>query len=224
MSGALLVRKIAATSRSRTIFHQTNLLFPARRPLYVSSPSNTIIMKYQPASLTALLAASGPSTSAWMSLTTESHRHQFRQLTSPLSSRTYRPIDSLRNRRGIAVFFSSSLQSAVTADDILETQQNERYPQVRAVGKAIAKGNIVSSFRGGLVAVRVDGDLMIEDPSPQLIDTTQSLPKAKTSSNTLGRFTYLRNAILEFRLRFSHLYCPTSSHLRWRFGWSPSPI
>jgi hypothetical protein len=144
------------------------------------------IMKFQPTILTAVLAATGHSTTAWMASMTHNHRNQNRQLSS-LTTISCLLTDSSPCRRTMAVFSSSSLQSAVAADDILETQQEERSPQVGAKGKAIAKGNIVSTFRGGFVAVRIDDDLLTEDPSPQVVDTTQSLPKVKTSSNTLGR-------------------------------------
>jgi hypothetical protein len=183
MLGALLLGRITstATSTSRRNVPCTNLVCILS---YHTSPIR--IMKFQPTILTAVLATTGHSTTAWMASMTHNHRSQNRQLCAwttiscPLT-------DSSSFRRTMAVFSSSSLQSAVAADDILETQQEERSPQLGAKGKAIAKGNIVSTFRGGFVAVRIDDDLMTEDPSPQVVDMAQSLPKAKTSSNTLGR-------------------------------------
>ena len=61
-------------------------------------------------------------------------------------------------------------------------------------GRPIAKGSIVSVFRGGLVAVRVDDDLLKVDISlqvdiPEVLDPSQSLPdemkSTKSTSNTL---------------------------------------
>lgn len=51
-------------------------------------------------------------------------------------------------------------------------------------GKPVAEGQIVASFKGGLVAVRVDDDSI--DPSrqtPEVIDMTKTLPKASKSSS-----------------------------------------
>jgi hypothetical protein len=180
---ASLLGRINAASTSRTINRRTNLLLSQVTSL-------TSIMKFQPTILTAVLATVGHSTTAWMMPTIDNNRHQCKALF-PSSARSSFPTDLSQFRRRFSSFSSSSsLPFAVTADDILETQQEEQSPTVRSIGKAIAKGSIVSSFRGGLVAVRVDDDLMTEDPSPQVVDTTRSLPpmaKTKSNSNTLGR-------------------------------------
>jgi hypothetical protein len=97
------------------------------------------------------------------------------------------------------MFFCSattSLQSAVVDDVDAQDHQNkfQQQSQTQKVrkGKPIARGYIVSAFRGGLVAVRVDDDLSNDvdfDVDPAIVDTTKSLleiKKTPSSSNTLG--------------------------------------
>jgi hypothetical protein len=97
---------------------------------------------------------------------------------------------------------TTSLQSTPVADDVIETQDSHHDAMLEPErnGKPIAKGSIVSSFQGGLVAVRVDDDLtndqQEEEQQPEIIDTTKSLPKSaaskkKSSSNTLGTCRYI---------------------------------
>lgn len=86
----------------------------------------------------------------------------------------------------------TTLQSAVSSTIDTECEG--------AVGRPIAKGSIVNTFRSGLVAVRIDDDLTniaaktdynVGD-LPEVVDTTQSLPNVtkavkSTSPNTLGK-------------------------------------
>lgn len=53
-------------------------------------------------------------------------------------------------------------------------------------GNPIAEGSVVSSFRGGLVAVRIDDEITETDDTPDVVDTTNTLPKNEKSSSSLG--------------------------------------
>ena len=82
-----------------------------------------------------------------------------------------------------------NLRSAVAAEDI-EPPSSVVIDAVASTGHPIAKGSIVNTFRGGLVAAKIDDDLtkvMLKsnngDDLPGVVDTKE----AKLSSNALGK-------------------------------------
>jgi F-type H+-transporting ATPase subunit alpha len=84
----------------------------------------------------------------------------------------------------------------VAPEDIVEAQQQGDSDSNKASslssssseGIPIAKGSIVTTFRGGLVAARVDDDLHVDSNEPQVVDTTkmEDNKKQAKSSNTIG--------------------------------------
>lgn len=98
--------------------------------------------------------------------------------TSTLSSsieRIQRGHDSVQN-----IHSSTFLRSTLTPEDI--DIPNPLVP----TGKRIAEGTVVSVFRGGLAAVRIDDEIVEEvDDTPEVVDTTNLLPK-NINSNSLG--------------------------------------
>mmetsp|Transcript_107866 Transcript_107866/g.302043 ORF Transcript_107866/g.302043 Transcript_107866/m.302043 type:complete len:684 (-) Transcript_107866:38-2089(-) len=60
-------------------------------------------------------------------------------------------------------------------------------PALSPQGKPIADGHVVSSFKGGFVAIRVDDDIAeILAATPEVVDTTNLLPKDSTKSSLGG--------------------------------------
>ncbi|KAG7360594.1 F0F1 ATP synthase subunit alpha [Nitzschia inconspicua] len=137
-------------------------------------------MKFRSTAFTAMVATAGHTTSAWMGPL----QHQHRQHHSLVSS-----IPTSVPRSQVSFYSTTtrtSLKMAV-AEDILDPPQTSATETERsAAGKPIAKGPIISAFRGGLVAVRVDDDLSTDFFDPEVVDTTQLLPKPKATSNNLG--------------------------------------
>jgi hypothetical protein len=117
------------------------------------------------------LASALVSTSAWVT-TTDTH-------LSATGSKAYQLSSSARLTRQ---FLSSvALHSTVTP------QEDVTSPALVPEGKPIADGFVVSSFKGGLVAVRVDDDITeVLSKSPEVLDTTNSFPPASKPAN-LGK-------------------------------------
>ena len=70
----------------------------------------------------------------------------------------------------------STLQSAVTKEDT-ETPSSSSSTSTDGGGVAYARGNIVNTFRGGLVAVRIDDDLtdnIMKDAEAELKSTNNN--------------------------------------------------
>ena len=68
----------------------------------------------------------------------------------------------------------STLQSAVTKEDIETPSSSSSSTSTDGGGVAYARGNIVNTFRGGLVAVRIDDDLtdnIMKDAEAELKST-----------------------------------------------------
>ena len=68
----------------------------------------------------------------------------------------------------------STLQSAVTKEDIESPSSSSSSTSTDGGGVAYARGNIVNTFRGGLVAVRIDDDLtdnIMKDAEAELKST-----------------------------------------------------
>ena len=174
--------------------------------------TQSVVMKFHSmAWATAALSFAGsPSlTAAWVppSLSVSRRQQQRRQ---HLHSQSLVPSENNNSRlfqRRTRFRSARSLSSAVAAEHAVEAQQqddNQPQQQQEAQGKPIAKGSIVTTFRGGLVAARVDDELIVETTSnePEIIDTTQSLPEdtkqaAKSSANTLGGDLVGRQVLFE---------------------------
>lgn len=175
----------AATTSTLNILSSASTLF---------STPNTSIMRFRSTALAALVAGHGAS--AWVGPLLDHQRYHHVSSIPPLSSSASFLLSAFSPHRRpqqlalVSTSSKTSLQSAVI-DDVLETPQTPKADKTLtpAVGKPIAKGPIISTFKGGLVAARVDDDLESDDVSldPNIVDTTQSLPKAKKSSNTLGK-------------------------------------
>ena len=81
-----------------------------------------------------------------------------------------------------------TLQSAATT-----TEEVDKAAPLLPGGKPIAEGSVVSAFRGGLVAVRIEDEIMEEvDDTPDIVDTTNSLPK-NAKSSSLGKENFFEN-------------------------------
>jgi hypothetical protein len=185
MIAASFGQRIAAFfSRSKTL-RRTTHYYP-RTPISITSSSST--MKFQPTILVALTATAGQTASAWTSSLSQQYR---KTSTSTTTIPSWTESNRQQRQSGMAVCSSSSsfLLHSTMAEDVIETpSQQEEASSSEAKfspGKPIAKGSIINTFRGGLVAVRVDDDLL-NDIAPQIVDTTKSLPPTKAASNTLG--------------------------------------
>jgi hypothetical protein len=184
MIAASFGQRIAAFfSRSKTL-RRTTHYYP-RTPISITSSSST--MKFQPTILVALTATAGQTASAWTSSLSQQYR---KTSTSTTTIPSWMESNRQQGQSGMAVYSSSSfLLHSTMAEDVIETpsQQGEASSSEAkcSPGNPIAKGSIINTFRGGLVAVRVDDDLL-NDIAPQIVDTTKSLPPTKAASNTLG--------------------------------------
>lgn len=77
---------------------------------------------------------------------------------------------------------SSALKSTAVPEEVLPTAS------LTPTGKTIAEGAVVSFFRGGLAAVRVNDDDFTEpSQSPEVLDTTKSLPKELKKPSNLSK-------------------------------------
>lgn len=67
-------------------------------------------------------------------------------------------------------------------------------PALVPQGKAIADGHVVSSFRGGLIAVRVDDDIadVLAVAAPEIVDPGQVLPRGISSKSSLGKLNSIK--------------------------------
>jgi hypothetical protein len=72
-----------------------------------------------------------------------------------------------------------SLKSTV-ADEEVNT------PALIPQGKPVADGHVVSSFKGGFIAVRVDDDIADILANPEVVDTTKKLLPKESKSSSLG--------------------------------------
>lgn len=81
-------------------------------------------------------------------------------------------------------FGNIALRSTVTPSEEIKT------PALSPQGKPIADGQIVSSFKGGLIAVRIDDDLTeVLSKSSDVLDTTNPFLKDNKSSS-FGEYRY----------------------------------
>jgi hypothetical protein len=69
-----------------------------------------------------------------------------------------------------------SLQSTVAPEEVTP-------PALSPQGKPVADGHVVSSFKGGFIAIRVDDDIADILATPKVVDTTKVLPRDNTSSS-----------------------------------------
>jgi hypothetical protein len=125
-----------------------NLLF--RRPIENIPP-----MKLRFTSLAAVLAGS----SAW--------------LQAPLTNRAVSrgAIQHASPKLTVRLMSDSALRSTVVPEEVGTTSA------LTPTGKPIAEGSVVSFFRGGLVAVRLnDDEVDLPGQSPEVVQTTNSLP------------------------------------------------
>ncbi len=146
-------------------------------------------MKYQPSVMAALLVGS----SALVPPLALNHFHlplaksigrrqdcQQRYLTG-----TSKPDLVEGCNRSLPLF--ASLKSTVSEDTLdvrdASTQQSESPTR-----RSIAKGNIISAFRGGLFAVRLEDDVIEKGTgNSQIVDDTQSFPNIKASSSSISQ-------------------------------------
>ena len=163
-----------------------------------SSLTSTNKMKFRHSQIctAALLAAGSSTTSAWVPQ--HIHRQGGNVVGRPKIQQQSQQQQQQRQYGSSSLLHYSttttSLQSTPVADDIVEEthieeeQNRQPKPQEERKGKPIAKGSIVSSYQGGLVAVRVDDDLTNDQEEevvlePEVIDTTKSLPESTTKIN-----------------------------------------
>jgi hypothetical protein len=127
------------------------------------------------------LAAALANTSAWI------HQPLPRLVNSIGRIQSGNSNLSIRQIRGI----STQLKSTIVPEEI-----GTATPLVPD-GKPIAEGSVVSIFKGGFFAIRIEDDFTEVDDSPEILDTTKSLPQPTKSSSSLGKKDLLFN-IVEF--------------------------
>ena len=148
-----------------------------------SGSNNSMNLKYA-----AFAGALAQSSSAWMHRPIPGAVCRIRSETADLSFRS------------MSTF---TLQSAAT------TEEADTAAPLLPGGKPIAEGSVVSAFRGGLVAVRIEDEIMEEvDDTPDIVDTTNSLPK-NAKSSSLGKerlffFSLAPLVFLSWLLSFTH--------------------
>jgi hypothetical protein len=106
----------------------------------------------------------------------------------------------------------STLQSAVAAEDIETPSLSSSSTNSGGGGRAYAKGNIVNTFRGGLVAVRIDDDLTDNiikvaeaelkstsnnDIIPEVVEKEINKNKGVVKPDTLGKDLHTPSFLLE---------------------------
>lgn len=132
----------------------------------------------------ALVGALANSSSAWLQRPSAS-------VMNPL----YR-IKNVGSTRSLSV---SPLQSTMVPEDV------DMPTPLRPKGKTIAEGSIVAMFRGGLLAVRINDDIVGVDDDPEIVDTTNLLPPTSRPSNsgkTLFSFETALQILCKRRLTF----------------------
>lgn len=135
-----------------------------RKPIEKISPNGIMKLRY------TALAAVVASSSAW--------------LPPPNLARPRAVRHAPSSKTGVRSMGDFVLQSTVAPEEV------ERTYALTPTGNPIAEGNVVSAFRGGLVAVKVDEeDINLSSAtSPEVVDMTNSLPKAEKSKSLGGCF------------------------------------
>lgn len=88
-------------------------------------------------------------------------------------------------------------------EDSLTTTSSSSSATISPRGQPVARGSILKVFRGGLVAVRVDDDLLKEyqekssGSTPNIVGITQGVPSEKTTKTTTASFNSLGKRIEE---------------------------
>eukprot|EP00980_Cylindrotheca_fusiformis_P008267 scaffold1736_cov127-Cylindrotheca_fusiformis.AAC.81 len=113
----------------------------------------------------ALLGALVKPSSAWLS-----------RPGAGVESSLYR----IQNSIGFRSFTASTLQSTMVPEDV------DVPTPLRPKGKTIAEGTLVSMFKGGLLAVRIDDEFVEAIETPEVIDATKILPKSGKNQASLG--------------------------------------
>ena len=111
-------------------------------------------------------------------------------LAQSSSAWVHRPIPGAavcRIKGGTSDLSFRSMSTSFTLQSAATTEEVDKAAPLLPGGKPIAEGSVVSAFRGGLVAVRIEDEIMEEvDDTPDIIDTTNSLPK-NAKSSSLGK-------------------------------------
>lgn len=149
----------------------------------------------------SVFAVSAVGASAWLQPTTTTHGMSRSEMRRQYS-------------KGVITQFSgSALGSTCTPEEVTTVSA------LTATGKPIAEGTLVSFFRGGLVAIRVDDDdIQLPAESFDVMEATDS--NAKTSKTAdLSKFFSVPYFDFHFRL-----YCFLFALTRWRLDWSAGRI
>ncbi|OEU13984.1 hypothetical protein FRACYDRAFT_242337 [Fragilariopsis cylindrus CCMP1102] len=175
-AGSLL---LFSPQQRRTISQQTNYSTDNVAPLKITKTrKNMNLFHLKHATFMSFLASSSPP-SAWslspasitMSSSKRSIHYNNHHHHDPLFSRGRQQVTT-SGTTSRSKF--STLQSAVTKEDIESPSSSSSSTSTDGGGVAYARGNIVNTFRGGLVAVRIDDDLtdnIMKDAEAELKST-----------------------------------------------------
>lgn len=132
-------------------------------PLRITRNNNMNLFHLKHATFLSFLASSSSPASAWSlspaSITMSSKRsihYNNNHHNDPLLPRGRQQLTTIGTKSSSKL---STLQSAVAAEDIETPSSSSTNGGGGVGGQPYAKGNIVNTFRGGLVAVRIDDDL-----------------------------------------------------------------
>jgi hypothetical protein len=211
-AGSLL---LFAPQQRRSI-SQTNNNTSNVAPLRITTRNNMNLFHLKHAAFMSFLASSSsPSASAWslspasvtMSSKRSIHYNNYHH-QDPLFSRGRQ---QLTNSGITSSSKFSTLQSAVAEEDI-ETPSSSSSTLGGGGGRAYAKGNIVNTFRGGLVAVRIDDDLTDniikvaeaelkttsnDDIIPEVVEKEINKNKGVVKPDALGKYLHNPFFLLE---------------------------
>jgi F0F1-type ATP synthase alpha subunit len=123
---------------------------------------------------------------------------------------------------------STLLHQSAIVEEMDTTNQEEdsltpSSPEIAGRGQPVARGSILNVFRGGLVAVRVDDDLLKAyqggSITPKVDDTTQTLPSTLTSTSSFNSLGKRSVAVATELTHFLFSLCESRSHpflfVRW---------
>ena len=151
---------------------QVAALFITKRPIVSFSPSaifDTMKLRY------SILAPAMASSLAWQQMMPST----LAWTSSPrVGQYIRRPFSS-----------SPAVASSIALRSTLVPEEVGTCPALSPTGKTVAEGSVVSFFKGGLAAVKVDedDDLLQPGASSNVVDTTKSLPK-DMSKSTAGKW------------------------------------
>ena len=141
------------------------------KPLFQISTFRPGPMNLRFASVVSVLATS----SAWI------------PPSNTLSIKTCQP-PSLSFPRSRASYSDFSRKSTAIPEEVAS-------PALSPQGKPVADGHVVSAFKGGFIAIRVDDDIaQLLTSSPEIVDTTKKILK-ESKSSSLGKWCGITQSV-----------------------------